>query len=99
MNENQYTNNHIKNKIIGFVLIMLSFFIFLLFTIWIILAKLINTDDIMKNLNIDHELTRSIINFFKNDQVYCLFFPLLFPILVIFSYGRWTAFNYFVYCD
>jgi hypothetical protein len=99
MNDYQTCNNYLKNKIIGQILIILGFLIFVIFTIWIILAKLINTDEIIKNLNGNSEFIKSILNFFKNDRIYCLFLPILFPILVIVSYSRWTAFNYFRYCD
>ncbi len=68
-------------KLMGVCLIVLSCFIFVIFTIWIIIAKLINRD-----------------SFLKDDRIYCLGIPLLFPVTFIFAYTKWIAYNYFKHC-
>jgi len=98
-------NNEVKSRfyniIFGIILIALGLFLFVFFSIWIILVKVIDIDELIKN-NLDstiNHLTINILNFMKNDQSVCIFIPIFFPLLIIFSYCKWTAFNYFKYCD
>jgi len=93
-------DGNLWNKIFGIFLILMGLFIFVLFSIWILIIKIIDIEDIIKELKRkENHLAISILEFLKHDEVYCLFFPMLFPILVIYSYSRWTAFNYFKFCD
>ena len=95
-----YQNTNLTNKIIGVLLILLGLIIFVTFTIWIILAKVLNFEELMSKYNqVDYELTFNVLNFLRDDKVYCVFIPIFFPILIVVSYCRWTAFNYFKYCS
>lgn len=68
-------------KLLGICFIILSCFIFVIFTIWIIISKLSDRD-----------------SFFKEERVYCLAIPLLFPVTFLFAYTKWIAYNYFKHC-
>jgi hypothetical protein len=93
-------NSEFNNKIFGIILIQLSIIIFVIFTIWIIISKLIDLDQIINQyeLHVD-SLTIKILKFMQNDEIICVSIPLLFPILIVISYAKWTAFNYFKYSN
>jgi hypothetical protein len=76
-----------KNKFLGFILIIVGLITFILFTLWMIIAKAIN-------IQTDSDL----VNFLKNDKEYCFAIPLVLPITIFFSYIRWSAFSYFKHC-
>ncbi len=97
---NNETKNLIINKIIGIFLILLGLILFILFSIWIILAKLIDIDYLIKNIEEDAtNLCLNILNLMKNDEIICVFIPIFFPVFLIYCYCKWIAFNYFKYCD
>lgn len=85
--ENSNFSRSKYNVLTGITLILTALFIFVTFTIWIIVLKF--HDDKTQN---------PVISFFKYDEFYCLVVPILVPISIIFFYLRWTAFNYFKYC-
>lgn len=89
----------LSNKTIGYLFILSGLSVFLIFTIWIVLAKFIKSDNILGESNNGNETSRELMNFMKKDEIYCVSIPIFFPVLVIFAYCRWTAFSYFKYCD
>ena len=87
------------NKIIGIICIILGFVIFIIFTIWIVIAKVKKSDENLTSSQYNQEFTTILTNLMRMDKVYCLFLPIFFPILVLVFYTRWTAFEYFLSCD
>ena len=75
------------NVLTGIILIFFALFIFVIFTIWIIIIK-------FESIETDNPL----ILFLIKDKHYCLAIPIIVPLSFIFFYLRWTAFNYFKYC-
>jgi hypothetical protein len=85
----KFSYENIIHKLIGFSLILFSLFIFVFFTIWILISKL---------KSLDREEDSAILNFIIWDKHYCLALPLLIPVSFIVLYLRWISFNYFKYC-
>ena len=81
------------HKIIGVLLIISGFFIFVTFTIWIIISKFID----IKQININNTPSH-YLDFIASDIHYCLAIPIIIPLTFVVFYFKWVALNYFKQC-
>jgi hypothetical protein len=79
-------SRNIYNILFGILMIFISLFLFVTFTIWIVISKTLH----LESENI-------IVRFLQSDKHYCLAIPIIIPISFIFLYLKWTALNYFKY--
>jgi len=73
-------------KIIGILLILLSYVMFIFFSYWIVLSKFQNSTNVANN---------DILTFLQNDRHFCLIFPIIVPLSFIFLYFRYIHYNIF----
>lgn len=94
-------NRNYQDRVLGILLILLGLGLFIVFTVWMILSKLqnFNLNEEQNNILNKNQYAKHIYYFMKNDQSYCVFIPLIFPIVIIVFYAKWTAFNYFKYSN
>lgn len=89
-----FIKNRVKSrKIIGILLIFLGLSIFLLFTYWMIISKLVYINKMTEIQNFN-----SIHKFLIEDKIVCLAVPSIVFYSLIFSYFRNITRNYFIRC-
>ncbi len=97
-NINKKTKTVLKSElihqIVGLFLTLLSFLIFIIFTVWMILSKIIKFDEYKYN----SEFAKMIIEFMINDKSYCMLFPSMLILSILVFYAKWIAYRYFKHC-
>lgn len=81
-------------RIIGALLIITSLSLLVIFSLWMILFKIYDPNDL--SITSYLPLSSNIIDFMQQDRIICLGISVYLPLLFLILYGKYIALNYFI---